>query len=179
MHALIVGANGTGKTTLIQGVLLALGRPVCGFETKKEDALADANGSPIYIYETGKPRRQSPENLVGSCRDRKAVPVCAGFDRFARQFSLPREGSCVVVMDEIGFLESQSPLFCSLVLSLLDGNRPVLAAVRDKDTPFLRAVRAHPNARCFSLTPENRDSLSREVLEFMKAQLEESPCVFP
>lgn len=174
MHALIVGANGTGKTTLIRGVLQALQRPVGGFETVKEDALADAaHGSPIYIYEAGKPHRQSPDNLVGYCRDRKAAPICEGFDRFARQFRLPTDPNCIIVMDEIGFLESQSPLFCDLIVSLLDGSRPVIAAVRDKDRPFLRAVRSHPNARCFMLTPGNREALFWEVLEFMKAQLEE------
>ena len=174
MHALIVGANGTGKTTLIRGILQALQRPVSGFETVKEDAFADdIHGSPIYIYEAGKRHRQSPDYLVGYCRDRKASPICGGFDRFARQFRLPENPDCVIVMDEIGFLESQSPLFCDLIVSMLDGSRPVIAAVRDKDRPFLNTVRSHPNARCFVLTPENREALFLEVLEFMQAQLEE------
>ena len=174
MHALIVGANGTGKSTLIRRVLQALQKPVAGFETVKEDALADRNGSPIYIYEAGSPRRQSPENLVGYCRNRKATAITAGFDRFAEAYREPADGSCVIVMDEIGFLESQSQPFCGIILSSLNGSRPVLAAVRDKDTPFLCAVRSHPNARCFCITPENREALFREVLEFMRAQLEES-----
>ncbi|MDO5545415.1 MAG: nucleoside-triphosphatase [Eubacteriales bacterium] len=175
MHALIVGANGTGKTTLIRRVLQALQKPVAGFETVKEDALADAQGSPIYIYEAGKPHRQTPENLVGYCRDRKASAVLEGFDRFARQFSEPTDADCVIEMDEIGFLETRSQLFCDRILTLLDGSRPVLAAVRDKDTPFLRSVRAHPNARCFYITPENREALFREVLDFMRSQLEDLP----
>lgn len=174
MHALIVGANGAGKSTLIRRVLEALQRPVAGFETVKEDALADANGSPIYIYEAGRPHRQTPQNLVGYCRERKAAAVTAGFDRFAQAYTEPADNSCVTIMDEIGFLESQSQPFCGIILSALDGSRPVLAAVRDKDTPFLCAVRSHPNARCFLLTPENRETLFREVLEFMRAQLEES-----
>lgn len=174
MHALIVGANGTGKTTLIRRVLQALNRPVTGFETVKEDALADpAKGSPIHIYEAGKPHHPMEENLVGYCRDRRAMPICEGFDRFARQFCPPADPNFVIELDEIGFLESQSLLFCGMILSLLDGSVPILAAVRDKDKPFLHSVRAHPNARCFLLTPENREDVYREVLAFLKAQLEE------
>ena len=40
MHALIIGAPGVGKSTLIRRVLAELNRPVFGFLTKKEDALA-------------------------------------------------------------------------------------------------------------------------------------------
>ena len=50
MHALIVGDRGVGKSTLIGKVLQELGRSVSGYETKKEDALADAaHGIPFYI----------------------------------------------------------------------------------------------------------------------------------
>ena len=176
MHALIVGANGTGKTTLIHRVLQTLLRPVSGFETVKEDVLADGiHGSPIHIYEIGNPHHPSPENLVGYCRDKKAVPICDGFERFAGQFSPQIVSGSIIVMDEIGFLESQSPLFCQMILSLLDGSIPIIAAVRDKDRPFLNTVRSHPQAHCFFLTLENREAVFREVLEFMNSQLEEFP----
>lgn len=36
MNALIVGARGVGKSTLIRRVLETLGRPVTGFETEKK-----------------------------------------------------------------------------------------------------------------------------------------------
>ena len=52
MHTLIVGERRVGKSTLIGRVLNALDRPVYGFETKKEDSLADElRGSPVYIYD--------------------------------------------------------------------------------------------------------------------------------
>lgn len=49
-------------------------------------------------------------------------------------------------MDELGFLENDAKVFQSAVLCALDGDTPVLAAVKPKDTPFLRAVRGHENA---------------------------------
>ena len=174
MHALIVGDRGVGKSTLIRRVLKELNRPVSGFETKKEAHLEDPLlGCPIYIYEAGKPHRRTPENLIGYHRQADAA-VTAAFDRYAPRLMLTVPEHSVVELDEIGFLEARSEAFCQAVLRLLDGERPVIAAVKDRDIPFLKAIREHPNAHCFYITPKNRDALCEEVLEFMKLQLEET-----
>ena len=47
----------------------------------------------------------------------------------------------------------------------------VIAAVRNKKSPFLDAVRAHPKAKCFLITPENADALFLEVKAFMDEQI--------
>lgn len=176
MHALIVGGRGVGKSTLIHRVLAELNRPVFGFETKKEIRLEDPlRGCPIYFYDAGRPHCQTPDNLIGYHKEADAAAITAAFTRFASRLTAPVPGSCIVEMDEIGFLEAQSVPFCRAVMELLDGNRPVIAAVKDRDLPFLEAVRSHPNARCFHITPENRNELYDEVLGFLKQQLEDQP----
>ena len=174
MHALIVGARGVGKSTLIRRVVEDLGQPVFGFETKKEDSLAQpGKGSPVYIYKAGEEHRQTEDNLVGWCEYKCLDTRVAGFDRFSAHLLAPVPAGQVVVMDEIGVMESSSGEFCRAVLRLLDGEAPVIAAVKDKDTPFLEQVRRHPNCRCFHITPENRETLCAEVSAFMKAQFDE------
>ena len=176
MHALIVGDRGVGKSTLIRRVLRELNCPVSGFETKKEAQPEDPLlGCPIYISEAGKPHHRAPENFVCHHRAADAAAVTAAFDRYAPKLLMPMPEAAVVELDEIGFLEAGSEAFCQAVLGLLEGDRPVLAAVKDRDIPFLNAIRAHPAARCFHITAENRDELFEEVLEFMKQQLEERP----
>jgi len=173
MHALIVGQRGVGKSTLIRRVLEALDRPVFGFETKKEQHLEEpVRGCPIYIYDAGEAHRQSEENLIGYHREADPDAFTAAFDRYAPRLMGPVTAD-VVELDEIGFLEAKSEGFCRAVIRLLDGDRPVIAAVKDREIPFLEAVRSHPKARCFSITEENREELFHEVLEFMKQQLEE------
>lgn len=171
MHALIVGPRGVGKSTLLNQVVSALNMPVTGFETRKETQLEDPRrGSPVYIYEAGQPHVQTPENLVGYCLHHHMDPLPEGFDRFAPRLTTPVPEGYLIKLDEIGFLESNAPAFRQAILTLLDGDRPVIAAVKDKDFPFLNTVRAHPNCRCFHITPENRDSLLPQVLTFLRAQ---------
>lgn len=175
MHALIVGERGVGKSTLIRRILKELNRPVFGYETKKEEQQEDpTRGCPIYIYDAGIPHAQTAENLIGYHREPNSDAFTAAFDRYAPRLmeNVPEEA--IVELDEIGFLEAKSEAFCQAVLHLLDGGRPVIAAVKSRDLPFLNRVRKHPNARCFLITPENRDTLYEEVLLFMKQQLEET-----
>lgn len=175
MHALIVGDRGVGKSTLIRRVLKQLNCPVFGFETKKEEQLEDSlRGCPIYIYDAGKTHCRTHENFIGYHKEQDVATVTAAFERYAPKLMQTVPENAVVELDEVGFLEAKSETFCKAVLQLLNGNRPVIAAVKNKDIPFLIALREHPNARCFYITPENRDALFEEVLEFMKYQLEET-----
>ncbi len=172
MHALIVGERRVGKSTLIHRVLEALDVSVCGFETKKEQELEDpVYGNPIYIYEAGQPHEQHEENCVGYCKDQKPKPNTEVFDRFAEKFQEFPGDHDMILMDEIGFLEKKSEAFCKGILSVLDGETPVIAAVKTKEIPFLETVRNHPNCRCFYITEENRDDLVGEVIVFVKEQL--------
>ena len=174
MHALIVGDRGVGKSTLIRRVLKELNHPVFGFETKKEEQLEDPiRGCPIYIYDAGKPHCRAQENLIGYHKEQDMAAITAAFDRYAPSLMGPVADDAVVELDEIGFLEAKSQAFCQAVLHLLEGKNPVIAAVKNREHPFLDAVRNHPNAQCFFITAENRDALYEEVLAFMKQQLEE------
>lgn len=164
MHSLIVSAPGVGKSTLIRRVLQELNRPVFGFLTRKEkDTWDPVLGNPIYIYPAEGPFVRTEENLVGHCKDRRPVVYKEAFDRFAPRLweAVPR--GAVILMDEIGFMEATSEAFCSGIFRLLDGDIPVLAAVKDKDTPFLQAVRNHPKTTCYHLTPENREALFQQI----------------
>lgn len=172
MHTLIVGARQVGKSTLINKVIAELGCTICGFETKKEDALADeVYGSPVYIYKAGRVHEQTDDNLLGYCKGKHPEVIENAFDRAAHLISEAETTGDLIKMDEIGFMESSSEIFCGEIMRCLDGSRPVIAAVKHNDTPFLDSVRSHPNCRCFFINAENRDELFPEVLQFVREQL--------
>ena len=171
MHALIVGGRKSGKSTLIARVLEALELPAYGYESKKEDSLADPDqGSPIYMYKFGQPRTHSDENLLGYCKDKHFSSLVEGFNRFAPYLQSIPAGH-MAVLDEIGFMETEAKDFCAAILRLLDSDVPLIAAVKHNDMPFPNQVKQHPNCRCFYITEENRDALFEEVLTFIKQDL--------
>lgn len=155
-HILIVGSNGVGKSTLIRSLLSGLNCPVYGVITKKEAPNADGF-SPVYMHRYGEPRRYTSDNLIGLCRERHSVAYPEAFDRFAKTMRFPHDG--VIVFDELGFMESNASVFTKAVLDTLDCAPLVIAAVRDKPTPFLDAVRSHPRAQVFRIDEQNRNAL--------------------
>lgn len=172
-HALIVGPPGVGKSTLIKNVMEELQIPASGFLTRKETALTHPTlGDPVYFYPLGGEAVRSPEHLLGHCKDRCPQVYPEVFHRLAPQVTA-MTGGHLLVMDEIGFMEACSPAFCQAILAHLDGSVPVLAAVKDKDVPFLEQVRTHPRCHTFHITRENRENLYHKVLAFLRAQLGE------
>ena len=79
--------------------------------------------------------------------------------------SIPEKST--VVMDELGIMEDQAKLFKAKVFSVLRGNYNVIAAIRDKHTPFLDEIRNTKNAIVFDITNNNRESIKKYALEII------------
>ena len=169
-HILIVGRNGVGKSTVIRALLETIPGPISGVITKKEAPQPDGF-CPVYIHSYGVPKRYGIENRIGLCSRGNSIAFPEAFDRFAASPSFPKDG--VVVFDELGFLESSAPRFTEAVLKTLDDAPLVIAAVRDKSTPFLDAVRSHPRADVYRIDPENRDRLRETLLSEMPDRIRE------
>jgi nucleoside-triphosphatase len=170
MHILIVGSNGVGKSSFIQRLLEGVTLPVHGFLTEKE-APAHAGGpEPVYIHGVSGERVYTQNNLVGTCIDHHSTRFPEAFNQAVHYLrDIPADS--IVVMDELGVMESGAHDFCAAVLDCLDGDSLVIASVRNKQSSFLDKVRAHAKVRCFFITPENSDILFLEMKAFMDEQL--------
>jgi nucleoside-triphosphatase len=170
MHILIVGSNGVGKSTFIRRLLEDVPLPVHGFMTQKEAPAHAGGAEPVYIHGVSGRRSYTHDNLVGTCTDQHSTRFPEAFDRAVDYLRGIPAGS-IVIMDELGVMESDARAFCAAVVECLDGDSLVIASVRDKESPFLDTVRTHPKARCFFITPENSDALFLEVKTFLDEQL--------
>lgn len=163
---LILGARGVGKTTLIRRLLSDLPCPTGGFCTEKR-LTGPAGAHSVYLLPAELPlqaRSYTPDNRVGRWDGQTMQAFPAVFDTLGTACLSRIAPETLVVMDELGFLESQAPRFTQAVLDALDGPAQVIAAVKDRpDVPFLQAVLAHPQARVFRLTPDNRQALYQQI----------------
>lgn len=163
MHILIVGEPGAGKTSLINRVLQDVKQPIFGFRTEKGHKEVTGS-SRIYIHRASGPKAYSDENTVGICSSGGAETNSGVFDSLGVSFltGIPQDG--IVLMDELGVLESTEPVFCNIVKSILDGPYFVIAAIKTKETPFLQSVRSHYKAQVYNLTTENREILYEQIM---------------
>ena len=163
-HILICGEVGVGKSTLIQRLLIQSTRPLYGFITKKLEP--DENGfHPIYMHPAGRSKRvYEQKNLIGTC-DRRTHNINLDVFNTLGVSYLQAKPDGIILMDELGFMEAKAEAFTRAVMGALDGDIPVIAAVKARfDVPFLNEVRAHSKGQLFLITPENRDQAYEELL---------------
>ena len=150
-HLFLTGDKGVGKSTLAHCLLA--GHTPCGFRTVRVTGVLDRPSVHLLPAVGGVP---SAENLLFYC----GAYSCDRFDTLGTAALRDRDGD-VLLMDELGFLERDAHRFQEAVLAALRGDQPVLAAVKNRNDPFLQAVRGVPGVRVLYITRENREGLFR------------------
>lgn len=169
MHTLIVGSHKMDRRAFLKRLLAAANveLPIYGYRTTMLEPDIEGTAE-IHIHSAFGAFSFSKENLVGLCKDRKATAFPEVFESHAFLIeNVPQD--VIILLDEIGPMEEDAPRFKTAVLRLLDGDAPVLAAVRDNDTAYLRAVRSHPKVRCFVMGIDD-EKLFAEALAFFTTQ---------
>lgn len=167
-HILICGEKGVGKSTLIRKLCMAANAPIYGYCTKMLST-ADADGLfPIYIHpawQAEAERAYGSANIIGRCDGRMHDVHTNVFDNLGANYIAAAKPGGYIIMDELGFMEKDAEKFKRAVFNALDGDIPVIAAVKARyDVDFLNRVRAHEKAQLYNITPENRDALYAELL---------------
>lgn len=167
-HLIIRGARGAGKSTLIHRLLeLHLHEPLYGFLTQKEEP-NEQGLCPVYIHPANTASRVfTDSNLIGLCSQSSARAIPESFEGYGLSLLEKIPDGALIVMDELGFMESAAPKFCARVLELLNSRCRVIAAVKDRRSPFLEAVGQHPQAKIVNINPENRELLYQSLASFV------------
>lgn len=167
-NVFLTGDIQVGKSTIIKKYLAAR-RPVYGgFCTLGGNYQPDGS-SGVYIFPAAGEPVFREENCVFWRIGHRAE---GGIELYPEVFDtlgvrlLETEPDCrLLVMDELGALEAPAEAFCAAVLAKLDGPLPILGVAQPKDSPLLRAVRAHPDTELVEVTAENREAVLARLLE--------------
>ena len=171
MHVFLQGPRGIGKSTVIQAALELLAQShtilLGGFFTWNGGA-DDPN---IYIR-PAEPGAVGERYRIASYGGPSLGMVCDSqiFDtvgaRILRE-SAQGETADLIVMDELGYLESDAEAFKRAVFETLSGDTPVLGVLRSGDVPWHEPIKRDPRVMIYNVNEENRGDLPREVIRML------------
>ena len=69
----------------------------------------------------------------------------------------------LIIMDELGYLERNAPVFRRAVLDILAGDIPVFGVLRQGDVPWHLEIKQNPLVTIFEVNEKNRDGLPLEL----------------
>ncbi len=169
MHIFLTGPVQVGKSTAIKKYLAAhrsvrLG----GFVTVSDFDNADGAMAQVLLRPAGDTNGGYRVGLRFGQGRHESYPKI--FDRYGPAM-LEGTDCDLILMDEVGFMESQAEQFAAAVLRTLDGSTPVLGVIKPRHTALLDAIRSHPEVCVIEVSEANRDSIPALIEGLMSPAL--------
>ena len=77
----------------------------------------------------------------------------------------------IIVIDEVGKMEVESPAFVETVREALDCDKPMILTLHKKSrNPLLQDIRRRDDVRILEVTPTNRNLLPYKVVRLMNGE---------
>ncbi len=166
----LTGDVGVGKSTVIQKILSLLPSTECGgFRTVSATPITKGTILDVFIEKAWERTPHDTEHIVGSrLSDGHFSSYPSVFDSIGTSIlaSCPINAK-LIIMDELGLMESDAKLFRKAVMDVLDGPLPVLGVIKPKHSDFLDAIRAHERSEIFKVTVDNREALPIVLSELL------------
>jgi len=162
-NLLITGPPGIGKTTVLERVVACLPPAAAtGFLTRELRARGVRQGFVIETLDGRSALFASVRFDAGPRVGRYRVRLAA-LDAVAVPALAARPGVRLVVVDEIGKMESLSPSFAAAVRAALDSPVPVLGTIARSGGALIAEVRRRSDVTLVDVTHENRDGLPAKI----------------
>ena len=171
-HIFLTGEIQVGKSTIIKRIFSEIDVIPQGFNTVSIDS-EDKSINHLYLLPYGSTiplisdRPFAERNMLL----RKKVGYTDVFNEEGVEIlrnSQENQNTEVIVMDELGFFESEAYRFQDEVFRCLDGDIPVIGVIKPQETDFLNQVRTHDKVDVVKITVENRDEIYTVLSKIIK-----------
>jgi len=165
LKLVVTGDPGCGKTTLIRNVVERLRGCVAmrGFLTEEVRRGGRREGFRGLTLD-GQPFPLAEKDAASSYRVGPYGVDLTGLESVGLDALVPREDTGLIVLDEVGKMESFSEAFRERVEALLAGDVPLLATVAVHGVGFVKRVRQDPRITLVRMRREGRAGLVGEIV---------------
>lgn len=167
----LTGEIQVGKTTLLNKIIKRLNYSVGGFQTCRN--IYNDNGNikrEFFIKSLINDSHKYKIATITSFEDKFNVePYTEAFETIANTIIRESIKNCdVIVLDELGFLESNAFDFQSAVFEALNSCKLTIGVIKPRSNPFLDKIRNIDNIHIFEVTKDNRDELLNDILNVIE-----------
>jgi len=158
----VTGAKGIGKSTTIRRILEFIPQKPFGFITRPVEEGENISGFEIVDLFDG-----SSHPIAYFDEENSIHPILEGFEKTgvsALEHAL-KYGE-VILMDELGFLESTAVNFKNMVFKVLESDKLVFCVIKAEPNDFLKAV-SNKVDRVFTIREDNRDEIDESIWRFI------------
>ena len=159
----LTGEIGMGKSTLLKKLIEKINTSIGGYVTErvidnnalKYNLISLYDGNEEYTISKMPLNKNSnvPEIFLSSFND--------GVFNILEKSFYERN---VIIMDELGFMESKAYRFQNIVFRLLDSSKTVIGVLKKRDCAFLNNIRNRKDVIIIEVTEENRNILLEKLL---------------
>ena len=164
MHIFLQGPRNIGKSTVIRKTLdiLTSRKPISlgGFFTWNEVS-ADTR---VYMRPAGNGGEKEKFLIAGYDKDSGGlISDIQIFEKEGVRLLNESKNAELIIMDELGFLESNAHEFKRAVLDIILGNVPILGVMRLGDVPWHTEIKRCPSVTLYDVNVENRGILPQKL----------------
>ena len=168
----ITGLPNTGKTQLLMKIIDMLEAEEMIVGGMITEAIIFKNkkvGFYVIDWLTKKKRKFAHENIESNIHvENYGVDMRALDAVGVKAIKTAIDEADVIIIDEVGKLEVESPGFVKVVNDALDSDKPIILTLHKKSrNPLLQDIRRRDDLRILEVTPVNRNLLPYKIMDLM------------